>query len=243
MTAEEFSKALEKVDTVILPLGSVEQHGPHLPTGTDTLIPIEIARMVAERIGALVAPPIFYGNSVSMKGMSGVVTVSPEALSAYLLDVCKSLAEQGFRKIVIMNGHGGNTQVIDFIGHRVREETGAIVVRVDWWRIAHREITQVCGSPVMHADDGETSVMLACRPELVKMDRAVGDDKFERMVEKLTGGKPENMPKIYLTFRQLTDTGVLGDASKASVAKGRRIVEAVVENTVKLIEGLREMVG
>ncbi len=241
MTAEEFSEALKKTDTVIVPLGSVEQHGPHLPTGTDTFIPIEVAKRVAERVGALVAPPIFYGNSVSMRGMPGVLTVSPEALSAYLLDVCKSLAEQGFKKIVILNGHGGNTQVVDFVGHRVREETDAIVVRVDWWRIAYREIKRVCSSPVMHADEGETSVMLACRPELVKMDRAVRDDKFGRMVEALTDGKPENMPKVYLPFRELTETGVLGDATRASRRKGLEVLEAVVENTAKLIERLGEM--
>ena len=91
------------------------------------------------------------------------------------------------------------------------------------------------------ADEGETSVMLACRPELVKMDRAVRDDKFGRMVEALTGGKPENMPKVYLHFRELTKTGVLGDATKASRRKGLEVLEAVVENTAKLIERLGEM--
>ena len=241
MPAEELSEALRETDVVILPIGSVEQHGPHLPTGTDTIIPVELARMVAERVGALVAPPIFYGNSVSMKGMPGVLTVSPESLSSYLLDVCKSLARLGFKIIVVMNGHGGNTQVVDFVGHRVREETGAVVVRVDWWRIASREIREVCSSPVAHADEGETSVMLALKPSLVRMERAVRDDRFRRMVDRLTGGKPENMPKVYLPFEMLTETGILGDATKASREKGLRIVEAVVENTVNLIRELRNL--
>jgi len=120
MTPEEITEALRTVDTVLVPLGTIEQHGPHLPVGTDVLIPMEIAKRVAEKGKVLVAPPIYYGNSLSMEEMRGVVTITPEALATLLFDLCKSLAKQGFRKIVFLNGHGGNVQVLDFIGQRTQ---------------------------------------------------------------------------------------------------------------------------
>lgn len=240
MTAHEVSEALRVVDTVLVPLGTLEQHGPHLPIGTDALIPIEVARRVAERLNLLVAPPIYYGNSTSMRRMKGVFTVTPETLASFLSDICRSLASQGFKKIVFINGHGGNTQVLDFIGHKLREETGVKIVRVDWWIVAFEEISRICEASVIHADEGETSVLIACRPELVRMNKAVRDQTFTEMRKKLTDGKPDNMPKVYVPFSTWTKTGVVGDATKASREKGQEILEAVVENIVRFLKHLDE---
>ena len=92
MSPQEISDALKETDTVIIPLGTLEQHGPHLPVGTDALIPIRIARLVAEKSSVLVAPPLYYGNSLSMMGMKGVFTITPESLASLLLDLCRSFA-------------------------------------------------------------------------------------------------------------------------------------------------------
>ncbi|KPV64052.1 MAG: 2-amino-5-formylamino-6-ribosylaminopyrimidin- 4(3H)-one 5'-monophosphate deformylase [Candidatus Bathyarchaeota archaeon BA1] len=236
MTPEEMAEALRVVDTVLVPLGTIEQHGPHLPVGTDVFIPIEVAKRVAEKSHVLVAPPIYYGNSMSMQEMKGVITITPETLAAMLLDLCRSLAKQGFKKIVFINGHGGNVQVLNFIGQRSRLETGAKIIRVDWWVIASEEISKICEREVVHADEGETSMALACRPKLVNMEKAVRDEMADELTQRLTRGKPKNMPQVYLPFQVWTKTGLIGDAVKATAEKGEKILEAVVSNIIDFLE-------
>jgi len=241
MTPQEITRALRKVDTVIVPLGTIEQHGPHLPVGTDILIPITIARFVAERASVLVAPPVCYGNSLSMTDMEGVFTVTPDSLAGLLLDLCRSFSRQGFKKIVFINGHGGNIHVLNFIGHKARLETGALIVRIDWWVIASEEISKITERGVYHADEGETSMMLACRPELVDMTKAVKDETAYELMKVLTGGKPENMPQVYVPFQKRSKTGLVGDATKASKRKGERILKAVVDNIVNFLQQMDKL--
>jgi len=241
MTPQEITDALKEVDTVVVPLGSVEQHGPHLPVGTDTLIPITVAKRVAERAKTLVAPPVYYGNSLSMIDMKGVFTVTPDTLASLLLDLCKSFSRQGFKKIVFINGHGGNKQVLSFIGQKARMETGALIVRIDWWDIAAEEIPKICEKEVVHADEGETSMMLACRPELVDMTKAVKDDTSDKLVKALTDGKPKNMPQVYVPFSKWSKTGLIGDATKASKIKGEKILNVVVDNIVDFLQKLDKL--
>jgi len=236
MTPQEITDALKEVDTVVVPLGSVEQHGSHLPVGTDTLIPITVAKRVAERTKVLVAPPIYYGNSLSMIGMKGVFTVTPDTLASLLFDLCKSFSKQGFKKIVFLNGHGGNTQVLSFIGQKARMETGALIIRIDWWEIVAQEILKICEKELEHADEGETSMMLACRPELVDMTEAAKDETWDKLVKALTGGKPKNMPQVYVPFSKWSKKGLIGDATKASKRKGEKILEAVVDNIVNFLQ-------
>jgi creatinine amidohydrolase/Fe(II)-dependent formamide hydrolase-like protein len=235
MTPAEITASLKETDTVVIPIGTVEQHGPHLPVSTDTFIPIRVAELVAEKTNVLVAPPVFYGDSLSMMSMAGVFTITPETLASLLLDLCKSFSKQGFKRIVFINGHGGNTQVLSFVGQRARIETGAQIVRINWWIIASEEITRICESGVVHADEGETSMMLACRPDLVDMNKAVKDSLQEKLTQELTGKKPGNMPQIYAPFPTWSKTGVIGDATKASKEKGEKILKAVVNNIVDFL--------
>ena len=241
MTPQEITDALKKVNTVIIPLGTIEQHGPHLPFGTDVFIPITIARLVAEKASVLVAPPVYYGNSMSMMDMDGVFTITPDSLASLLLDLCRSFSRQGFKKIVFINGHGGNKQVLSFIGQKARMETGALIVRIDWWTIASEEISKICERNVVHADEGETSMMLACRPELVDMTKAVKDETSDELVKALTNGKPSNMPQVYVPFKKWSKTGLIGDATKASKIKGEKILKAVVENIVNFLQQMDKL--
>lgn len=238
MTPEEIIASLKETDTVVVPIGTVEQHGPHLPVATDTLIPMRVAELVAEKARVLVTPPVFYGNSLSMMDMKGVFTITPESLANLLLDLCRSFRRQGFKKIVFINGHGGNTQVLSFIGQRARIETGARIVRIDWWLIASDEISKILEKEIAHADEGETSMMLACRPDLVDMAKAVKDDTADKLVDDVTGGKPKNMPYVAAPFQSWSKTGVIGDATKASREKGEKILEAVVNNIVDFLSRL-----
>lgn len=241
MTPTEITASLRETDTVLIPIGTVEQHGPHLPVSTDTFIPIKVAELVAEKTTVLVAPPVFYGDSLSMMSMAGVFTITPETLASLLLDLCRSFSKQGFKKIVFINGHGGNTQVLSFVGQRARIETGARIVRINWWIIASEEIARICEKGVVHADEGETSMMLACRPNLVNMKKAVKDNVSEKLTLALTSKKPGNMPQIYAAFPTWTKTGVIGDATKASKEKGEKILRAVVNNIVGFLSQLDKL--
>ena len=241
MTPQEIVEALKEIDTVIVPLGTVEQHGPHLPVGTDVFIPVTVAERVAEKTRVLVAPPIYYGNSLSMANMKGVFTISPESLAVLLLDLCRSLVKQGFKKIIFLNGHGGNKQVLSFIGQQARMETGALIVRIDWWDIVAEEMPKICETAVVHADEGETSMMLACRPELVDMKKATKDDTSAKLTDALTGGKPKNLPQVFVPFTKWSKTGLIGDATKASKAKGDKIMKAVVDNIVSFLRKLDKL--
>jgi len=236
LSSDEVEEYAKSGKPLLIPIGSVEQHGPHLPVGTDTIIAYEIALKVAKEIDAIVAPPIYYGNSMSMVGMYGTLSVSPQTLSAYILDLCKSASEIGFKRIIFINGHGGNVEAFDIIGHIARC-MNLTIIRIDWWIIASQEISEIVGK-IAHADEGETSVMLAVKPELVKMEKAVKDSKAREVYEKLTSGKPRNMPKIYVHFKTWTKTGVIGDATKATKEKGDRIVDAVVKNIVNFLKNL-----
>jgi len=241
MTPQEITYALKEVDTVVIPLGAVEQHGPHLPVGTDILIPMAVAKRVAERAKVLVAPPVYYGNSLSMADMKGVFTVTPDTLANLLFDLCKSFSRQGFKKIVFLNGHGGNTQVLSFVGQKARLETGALIVSIDWWHIVNEEISKICKREIMHADEGETSMMLACRPELVDMKKAVKDETRDKLVKELTAGKPKNLPQIFVPFQKWSKTGLMGDATEASRIKGQEIMNAVVSNIVNFLQQLNKL--
>ena len=241
MTPQEIVDAVKEVNTVIVPLGTVEQHGAHLPVGTDVLIPITVAKRVAEKTRVLVAPPIYYGNSLSMADMKGVFTITPESLATLLLDLCRSFVKQGFKKIIFLNGHGGNKQVLNFIGQKARMETGALIARIDWWDIATEEMPKICETLVQHADEGETSMMLACRPELVDMKKATRDDTSNKLTDTLTGGKPKNLPQVFVSFTKWSKTGLIGDATKASKAKGDKIMKAVVENIVNFLKQLDKL--
>ncbi len=240
MTPDEIVRSLRETDTVLVPIGTVEQHGPHLPVGTDVFIPIRVAELVAEKTRVLIAPPVFYGNSLSMMHMNGVFTISPETLANLLLDLCRAFVKQGFRKIVFLNGHEGNTQVVSFMGQMARIETGAQIVRIDWWTVASEEISKICEKEVKHADEGETSMMLVSRPDLVDMTKAVKDSVADELIHELSVGKPKDMPYTALPFTVWSRTGVIGDATKASKEKGEQILEAVVNNIVDFLNRLEK---
>ena len=241
MSPQEITDALKETDTVIVPLGTVEQHAAHLPVGTDVIIPITVAKRVAKKAKVLVAPPIFYGNSLSMADMKGVFTITPDTLASLTFDLCKSFAKQGFKKIVFLNGHGGNKQVLSFIGQKARMETGALIVCIDWWHIIDEDIGKICESAVAHADEGETSMMLTYRPDLVNMKKATKDDTHDKLAEVLTSGKPKNMPAVYVPFTTWSKTGLIGDSTKATKTKGEKIMKAAVNNIVHFLKQLDKL--
>ncbi len=223
----KLEEALEACDVVVLPVGSVEQHGPALPTGTDYLASWRIAEAVAERAGVLVLAPLPYGVSAHHKDFPGTVYVSPDVFKAYLRDLFYSLWEQGVRKLLVVNGHGGNSAVLRELALEAKMELGMTVLVADWWRVSG-ELRLFKAEERHHAGSEEASLMMHLAPELVDEESIVD------------GPMPEASPVFEAkTIGEYARTGVIGLARTASVEKGREVFEYVVSRLAEVIEMLK----
>ena len=157
---------LEKKDVIILPVGSVENHGKHMPLGTDYLIPDKIPELLEEKIGPeelMIAPTLPYGSTDFLESFPGSISLGNELLTRVLERICFSLFEDGFRTFIILNGHGGNTVPIDSVSLNLHRK-GARCLCLNWWLMAG-ELNPAWGGG--HGGAEETSAILAVDPELV----------------------------------------------------------------------------
>lgn len=167
----EVKKLVEEgLDTVFVPVGTIEAHGKHLPLGTDVYIPKRIAEVLCSKIGGVVAPAISYGVTRSLIAYPGSLTLRPETFKSLLRDVAVSLAKKGFKHVVFVNGHGGNT---DFIKEAIREayfEAGVRGIAIDWWLAARSVVEKYYPTGQGHALAEETAALVAVRPDLLKKE-------------------------------------------------------------------------
>jgi creatinine amidohydrolase len=214
---------LEHDDRIILPAGSTEQHGRHLPLGTDAMVPTALAHRLAERTGVLVAPTLAYGMSLHHLGFPGSVSLRPETLAHALEDILRSLYRHGFWRVLLLNGHGGNTAPFQVALANVMADLPELAVRVrQWWRepAVDEVIRETIGEPGLgHADAGETAPMLALFPSLVRLERAQHS--------------PDTGPIDFLTervFRERFPHGVIGaDPRLATAALGERMLAVLTD--------------
>jgi creatinine amidohydrolase len=179
-----FPRLQREMPMVILPVGATEQHGPHAPMGTDTLTVYEIAKRVSALTGALVAPPIPYGSSLVHANFPGTISLSPQTLIQVVGEVCDWFWKWGMRKILLLNGHGVNFPPLWVALENVRYKYPDVQITVITWWDTSREAQKHMfkdqpessfhfAPSVAHAGLGETACVLACRPDLIQMDRAV----------------------------------------------------------------------
>ena len=171
----------EVTDRIILPIGTVESHGA-CAIGTDNIIPANLAEEIWERCNALIAPAINHGfTGASISRFPGSITVRPEVLEEYIYDVLKDLVRTGFRNVLIINGHGGNTDPAKKAIIRLHQETGAHFMIVDWWTVAFNIVNEVYGAKAQqsgHGDMEEAALVMAFDPALVdrEMYERLGKD-------------------------------------------------------------------
>ncbi|MFL6473390.1 MAG: creatininase family protein [Nitrososphaera sp.] len=232
MTDYDFRIVLKRIKRAIIPVGSLEQHGAHLPVSTDSLIAEYIARVLAEKIGGLVLPVISYGVSFEHKPMFNI-SLHNSTLSLVLRDVCTSLLENSMRQIIILNGHHGNTGALQYISQEIERRipanttTHVGIHTLHYWQMMAAEFD--------HAGEVETSLVLAIAPELVHMKRAMPNSKSlskSRAAYSSLTNAPGSFPKI-------TGNGVWGDPTKASASKGERLIKEIVNNLVRTIAEIR----
>lgn len=171
----------EVTDRAILPIGTVESHGA-VAIGADNVIPLNLAELIWDKCNALIVPPINHGfTGLSISQFPGSITVRPEILEEYIYDVLKDLVRTGFRNILIINGHGGNTEPAKNAMNRLHVETGAHFMVVDWWKVAFNITREVYGAKAQqpgHGDMEEAALVMAYDPEMVdrEMYEKLGKD-------------------------------------------------------------------
>jgi creatinine amidohydrolase len=224
MSEHDFKAALKKTKLAIIPVGSLEQHGNHLPVSTDSLIAEYIARLVAEKVIAFVLPVISYGVSFEHKPMFNV-SLRNSTLSTMICDACVSLAENRVKEIIILNGHHGNMGALQYIAQELhgRLPRDVRVYTIHYWQLMKSEFD--------HAGEVETSLVLAIAPELVKMDRAMPNSK-KLSKSKAAYSSITNAPG---SFPKITGNGVWGDPRKATAAKGEKWIEEITAGLTKTI--------
>lgn len=225
---------------VVLPLASIEQHGPHLPTFTDSIIVQEVLgralALLPEDLPIWVLPLLAYGKSNEHAAFAGTITLTSETLIQVLKDIGQSVARSGFCRFAILNGHGGNTEIVDFVIRDIREQTGLLVFAL---HLFLRVATPSSGLTAeerrygIHAGDVETSILLRCRPDLVKKDLAPASLPSHLQTFKY---EPFMGPLTFAWLTQdITDTGVLGDATVADPDKGERFLAHGATQTADLL--------
>jgi len=218
----------------ILPVGSTEQHGPQNPLGTDHLIARALAEEAAKQTGVLCLPVVPFGVSVHHRQFWGTVHVSPSVFREYVREVCLSLKYYGVKKVVVVNGHGGNTSSLVELAREFREQ-GVFVSVFQWWRASEKLLPELFDSEERgHAGAEETSVNLAINPHLVETTKAVDEKESCRLVE--SAGVSYGLDTIDYTV-----SGVFGVATTASSEKGKRVFEASVRELVEHIEYVKKL--
>jgi creatinine amidohydrolase len=231
---------------IVLPTGATEQHGPHLPCAVDTIISAGVVghalARLAPAVPAYAMAPITYGKSEEHLHFPGTITLSGETLLATMNEVAESVYRAGFRKLLIVNGHGGQPQIMEIMAREMRLRHGDyIVVPQHTWRLPHvagRYMADREKKLAMHAGHAETAIMLALAPDTVHMERAVTNYPPEFPSKLLS---PDGRPACAWTARDFGPSGVIGDPLPATREQGEAILESLAVSWAQAITELHEL--
>lgn len=228
---------------IILPIAAVEQHGPHLPLGVDSIINRAIVERVVAQLqrdaDVLILPPMNIGKSDEHLAFPGTLAIGLETLRQVWLDMARSVARAGARRIVFFNSHGGQMALMDIVCRDIRIELGMLAVACSWFRVT--PIDDLFGAAEIqhgiHGGDIETSMMLAIAPDLVDMSKAEDFSPLTMEIEQ--SGSPltaEGAVGFGWQAQDLHPAGVCGNASAATAEKGKAVLERAAKGLLELIE-------
>lgn len=225
----EIEAAIAEGAIAVVAVGACEQHGSHLPLVTDTVMAAGVARQIAEGAGAVLLPPVTYGDAWNNEAFPGTISLLPETLGAVIFDIGTGVARMGLKALVTVNGHFGNREPIALAARRLQQTCRLPVLSLDYPGLEARAGEVLDSAPAgfgfMHADEMETSFMLALAPETVRMERAEAE-------------YPAFPPTFGMEPMQLRDfcaSGVFGDPRPATAEKGRALIDGVVAESIRLI--------
>lgn len=234
-------KTLPANTVAVLPVASIEQHGPHLPVAVDTTIGNGVIAATLKVLPAdcpvLVLPTQCVANSVEHLRFPGTLTTTPETLLNLVVDIGASVARAGVKRMVICNSHGGNVAVLDIAARRIRIQSSILVVNAMWARMgkpeALRDPTE--GAYGIHAGRDETAVMLALTPDLVHMDKAVNFvSRWQGAANAAPALHPQAGSPLAWQAQDLNPAGAVGDASLATAEIGNALIDHAAQNMSRL---------
>jgi creatinine amidohydrolase len=241
----EMKDVVQRQPACILPIGSVEDHGHHLPLDVDNFLITTICEEAARRVPdeMLLLPVIPYGFEDHHMSFPGTITVKPEHLESFVLDITLSLAHHGFRKILIADGHGSNMPILDLVARKTVIQSDALCACFIWPSLITELVKQTRESPtpggMAHACELETSVYLHLNAGAVQMDKArkeIGFHKSKYYWHDLVAG-----PKVRMMdwWSRMSKTGVIGDPTLATADKGKLWFDATVEALIEFVREFR----
>jgi creatinine amidohydrolase len=262
MTSPEVDALLVKTDMVIIPIASLEQHGGHLPIGTDFINGVERCKLIAQERDILVAPILMVGQSPYHMGFAGTVTLKAETIIQVHLEAVESLIHHGFRRFIIMNAHGGNRAISTLIVDQINQTTAGVAVSFGEAVSPYMEPSSVTASTVLdrHGGTGETSNSLYLMPDLVQLDMAVAaeltlPEHLQDMLPEVVAGDPTAL-RLFLaeglkaeetgkqtSSAEMSTTGVWGvrDPKEGSAMRGADAARQTIEAAVRFIDRWNEL--
>jgi creatinine amidohydrolase len=227
LTAAEIQARATPGTVVLIPTASIEQHGPHLATGVDMWLASAVAERTARKLQAagtkaLVTPCVWSGLADHHMPFGGTLTLDIHGFAAVVGGVARSVARHGFRRIGLVNGHGGNVEAIATAAIELTKSLGVPVVGVTYWQAAADRFAAILETQtnVQHACEAETSMVMAVQPDGVRAE------SIARAVPKRAVPPAPPGFKRHRGFIEMTDTGVMGDPRAASAGKGEHLLEA-----------------
>ena len=245
LTTQEVEQAAARIDVAILPIGATEQHGPHLELRTDIAIAEALSRRVADAYegGALLLPPFAVGCSEHHLAFAGTLSLRPSTLLAVLADILASVKLLGITRVLILNGHGGNTDIARIAAREARSELGMQVAHIMWGQLLIDRTSEVFepGLRYHHACEVETSIAAACDSGLLRPDQ-LRKPPGQAPLDGWTDA-PRPMVDLPAPFDELSPSGTLGDPTRMDAAWGGELVETFVERTVSFLESFARPVA
>ncbi len=242
LTWKEAEERTKETDTALLPVGAIEQHGLHLPLDVDAFDADYLARKVAEACSdpmPLVLPLVPYGVSYHHNDFAGTISISNEAMAKFIYDIGVSVARNGIKKLVIINGHGDNAPTLNYAAQMINRDCG-IFVCVDTGETSDSDIDSLITTHNdVHAGEIETSTTLAIRPELVQMDKA--KNSTLQFSNRYLDFSSKNHVPWYVQTEKISVDGTMGDPTKATAEKGKKMWEIMIGHLVAFVEAIKGM--
>jgi creatinine amidohydrolase len=243
MTWQEIEERIGECDTIVVPVGSTEQHGPALPVDNDCFVATRFGELVCEFLWpdykVTLAPSVCFGFSPHHMDFSGTITLSELTLANTLVEICSSIDAHGFVNVVLLNGHGGNDTAISNAIHILHGKINARVFAIDWWSFISDKIPELFSRPAFHACDMETSVAWALGQRVLE-DRRVDEPGRTPYPGYFDADMLAPAPQVVTgaSMKDFTDSGVVGYSTRATKEKGEIAVKLVVERVCAFIKSI-----
>jgi len=240
MSWPEVKKAAESNALALIVVAQVEEHGPHLPLDTDWVIGETVAKNVAENlrdqgIPTVLLPTVWSAYSpVDLTAWPGTIVVRPMTLANLLIDICESLVRSGFKKIALMNSHGGNSFALEMASREIRDRTGVPMCTVAAPFFIGQE--KILSTPDTHGGEAETSIYLAVAPEYVDMEKAPSEPVKYKGKKAMSAAAPSKAYWFSSWSLEKRESGIIGDATPATKEKGEKLVRIAVDAVVEMLK-------